>query len=313
MAHANDAPLVFVLVLVLCLAAVFASLTSQQMTSKLVALLGILTALSAVLRTIPGPAGFNAIFLLPILSGYCYGPAFGFMLGVLSLLVSALIGGGVGPWLPYQMLATGWVGLLSGFLPELKGHRRLEPVMLAVWGGVLGLIFGAIMNIWFWPFLAGGASGFDQTEGGVWQPGMSVLATVRSYLTFYVVTSLWWDAWRAAGQCPAAALLRRADPARDAPVPQPLPVRHRPGGHRDAPSAGSCRGAAAERLRRENAWAAAAYEHNYTQLDLPELAVQEGDAAPVAIPLAAELTGDGPAAVDVYCADNHASARTDCC
>jgi len=48
------------------------------------------------------------------------------------------------------------------------------------------------------------------------------------------------------------------------------------------------------------------YEHNYTQLDLPELAIQEADAAPVAIPLAAELTGDGPAAVDVYCADNHA-------
>ena len=199
MAHANDAPLVFVLVLVLCLAAVFASLTSQQMTSKMVAVLGILTALSAVLRTMPGPAGFNAIFLLPILSGYCYGPTFGFLLGVLSLLVSALIGGGVGPWLPYQMFATGWVGLLSGLLPELKRHRRLEPVMLAVWGGVLGLIFGAIMNIWFWPFLAGGASGFDQTEGGVWQPGMSMLATLRSYLTFYVVTSLWWDAWRAVG------------------------------------------------------------------------------------------------------------------
>jgi energy-coupling factor transport system substrate-specific component len=198
MAHTNDAPLVFVVLLVLCLATVFASLTSQQMTSKLVALLGILTALSAVLRTIPGPAGFNAIFLLPILSGYCYGPTFGFMLGVLSLLVSALIGGGVGPWLPYQMLATGWVGLLSGFLPELK-HRRLEPVMLAIWGALVGLIFGAIMNIWFWPFLAGGATGFAQAESGVWQPGMSVWATVRAYATFYIVTSLWWDAWRAAG------------------------------------------------------------------------------------------------------------------
>ncbi len=68
----------------LCLAAVFASLTSQQMTSKLVALLGILTALSAVLRTIPGPAGFNANSLLPILSGYCYGPAFGFMRAVVA-------------------------------------------------------------------------------------------------------------------------------------------------------------------------------------------------------------------------------------
>jgi len=201
MAHANDAPLVFVVLLVLCLATVFASLTSQQMTSKLVALLGILTALSAVLRTIPGPAGFNAIFLLPILSGYCYGPTFGFMLGVLSLLVSALIGGGVGPWLPYQMLATGWVGLLSGFLPEWKLHRRLEPIMLAIWGALVGLIFGAIMNIWFWPFLAGGATGFDHAGdlGGVWQPGMSVWATVRAYATFYAITSLWWDAWRAAG------------------------------------------------------------------------------------------------------------------
>jgi energy-coupling factor transport system substrate-specific component len=199
LAHTSDAPLVFVVLLVLCLAAVIASLTSQQMTSKLVALLGILTALSAVLRTIPGPAGFNAIFLLPILSGYCYGPAFGFMLGVLSLLVSALIGGGVGPWLPYQMLATGWVGMLSGFLPELRQHRRLESIMLAAWGAVVGLIFGAIMNIWFWPFLAGGGTGFDQTQGGVWQPGMNVLAALRAYLTFYVVTSLWWDAWRAAG------------------------------------------------------------------------------------------------------------------
>jgi len=28
---------------------------------------------------------------------------------------------------------------------------------------------------------------------------MGVLATLRAYLTFYVVTSLWWDAWRAAG------------------------------------------------------------------------------------------------------------------
>lgn len=198
MAHASDAPLVFVVLLILCLATIFASLTSRQMTSKLVALLGILTALSAVLRTIPGPAGFNAIFLLPILAGYCYGPTFGFMLGVLSLLVSALIGGGVGPWLPYQMLATGWVGLLSGCLPELK-YRRLEAIALAAWGALVGLIFGAIMNIWFWPFLAGGAVGFEQTPNGVWQPGMGVIATLRAYATFYAVTSLWWDAWRAAG------------------------------------------------------------------------------------------------------------------
>jgi energy-coupling factor transport system substrate-specific component len=201
MAHANDAPLLTVVLLGLSLVAVFTSMTGQQMTSKLVAVLGVLTAANAVLRAVPGPAGFNAIFVLPILTGYCYGPTFGFLLGVLSLLVSALIGGGVGPWLPYQMFATGWMGLLSGWLPQLPGHRRWEPVMLAVWGGVLGLIFGAIMNIWFWPFLAGGAAGpaLSDPQNTTWQPGMAIWTTLRNYLVFYVATSLWWDIARAAG------------------------------------------------------------------------------------------------------------------
>jgi len=202
MAHASDAPLLFILLLVLCLGAVFASLTGGQMTSKMVAVLGILTALSAVLRAIPGPAGFNAIFLLPILAGYCFGPTFGFLLGALSLLVSALIGGGVGPWLPYQMFSTGWVGMLSGWLPEFPGHRRWEPVMLAGWGFAVGLIFGAIMNIWFWPFLAGGA----QTGQG-WQPGLSIWPTLRNYLAFYIATSLWWDMGRSVGNALLLLLL----------------------------------------------------------------------------------------------------------
>ena len=202
MAHASDAPLLFVLLLVLCLGAVFASLTGGQMTSKMVAVLGILTALSAVLRAVPGPAGFNAIFLLPILAGYCFGPTFGFLLGALSLLVSALIGGGVGPWLPYQMFSTGWVGMLSGWLPEFPRHRRWEPVMLAVWGFTVGLLFGAIMNIWFWPFLAGGAQ-----QGQGWQPGMSIWPTVRNYLAFYIATSLWWDMARAIGNALLLLLL----------------------------------------------------------------------------------------------------------
>ena len=196
-AHSNDAPLLTVVLLGLCLSVVFANLAGRQMTSKLVAVLGILTAVNAVLRTVPGPAGFNAIFVLPILAGYAYGPTFGFLLGALSLLVSAFIGGGVGPWLPYQMFATGWIGLLSGFLPKFPSHRRWESVMLAVFGGVLGLIFGAIMNIWFWPFMQGGAGA--TAEGGVFEAGMSLWETLRTYAVFYAVTSLWWDVARAAG------------------------------------------------------------------------------------------------------------------
>lgn len=211
-AHANDAPLLTVLLLGLCLTVVFTNLTGRQLTSKLVAVLGVLTAMNAVLRAVPGPAGFNAIFVLPILAGYAYGPTFGFLLGALSLLVSALIGGGIGPWLPYQMFATGWMGLLSGLLPKLPAHRRWEPALLAVWGAVLGLIFGAIMNIWFWPFLSGGASGpaLPQSENAIWQPGMAIWQTLRNYAVFYVATSLWWDAARAFGNALLILLFGRA-------------------------------------------------------------------------------------------------------
>ena len=35
-----------------------------------------------------------------------FGPALGFLLGSTALLTSALLTGGVGPWLPFQMLAA---------------------------------------------------------------------------------------------------------------------------------------------------------------------------------------------------------------
>jgi DNA modification methylase len=47
-----------------------------------------------------------------------------------------------------------------------------------------------------------------------------------------------------------------------------------------------------------------AYEHNYTQLNLPELLSVEVDPAPVSIPLPPELSGAEPPAVDLYCAEN---------
>ena len=168
--------------------------TATPASAKRIAVLGILTASAAVLRSLQF-VGFNAIFFLPILGGYVFGPRFGFMLGSLSLFVSALLGG-IGPWLPFQMFATGWVGMLSGLLPAARLQRaaRLEPVLLAVWGLVLGLGFGAVMNLWFWPFVvAPGQSAL------YWQPGISLGETLRRYIAFYALTSLSHDVWRAGG------------------------------------------------------------------------------------------------------------------
>lgn len=211
-AHAQDAPLLMVGLVVICLGSVLATLGSGEMNSKTVAMLGVLTAVNAVLRAIPGPAGFSAVFVLPILAGYVFGSNFGFLLGAISIMVSALIGAGVGPWLPYQMFVTGWVGLFSGQLPHFVKWRKLEIPTLFIWAIMWGFIFGVLMNIWFWPYV------FQAQQAEMyWRPGLALIETLKRYAVFYLVTSVWWDLARALGNAlliglfgiPILRLLRR--------------------------------------------------------------------------------------------------------
>ena len=217
-AHSQDAPLITVGLVALCLGAVLATLgndgagqgafapdeASGGMNARMVAILGVLTAVNAVLRAVPGPAGFAAVFMLPVLCGYAYGSTFGFLLGALSILVSALIGAGVGPWLPFQMFVTGWVGLTSGWLPRLRRWPRAEVAMLGSWGLIWGFAFGALLNLWFWPYV------FQAQQAEMyWQPGVGLAEGLRRYAAFYVVTSLWWDVGRAAGNAGLTWLLGR--------------------------------------------------------------------------------------------------------
>src|ERR687884_1160345 len=125
--HAADAPLVFLLVTGLSLLSIVADLETRAIDSKTVALLGVMVAMNSLLRPLQGPGGFSAFLILPILCGYVFGGLFGFLLGALSVAVSAIFTGGVGPWMPFQMLAVGWVGLASSALPSR--------IMSTMWGG----------------------------------------------------------------------------------------------------------------------------------------------------------------------------------
>jgi len=209
-AHAADAPIVLAGIVLLCFAVLLVEVQTQVVSTKAIALLGVLVALNSVLRfaevAIPGPGGFSPIFLLIIAGGYIFGARIGFLLGALTIVVSALVTGGVGPWMPYQMLAAGWVGmaaplcrpvvraaaaLLLPLFPRLS-PAAVETAVLAIYGAVWGILFGVVMNIWFWPYAAGPAA-------MSWQPGEGAWAAIRSYALFYVVTSLVWDLLRAAG------------------------------------------------------------------------------------------------------------------
>ena len=51
-----------------------------------------------------------------ILAGAAFGPRFGLLLGLSAMAVSAVVTGGIGPWLPFQMLALAWMGAGAGFV-----------------------------------------------------------------------------------------------------------------------------------------------------------------------------------------------------
>ena len=130
LAHGTDAPLVFALVLPLLLAVVLAEMSEGGMDVKAVAMLGVLAAIGAALRPLgAGTAGLETVFFLLVLGGRVFGAGFGFVLGATTLFASALVTGGVGPWLPFQMLGAAWVGWGAGMLPPLRG--RAEVLMLA--------------------------------------------------------------------------------------------------------------------------------------------------------------------------------------
>lgn len=204
----SSAPLLLTVLLGLCFLALLFEVQGTMLGAKSVALLGILVAINSTLRfaevAIPGPGGFTPVFMLIILVGYVYGGTFGFLMGTMTMFVSALITGGVGPWLPYQMFTAGWVGLSTALLPPLVRRlniqgRVAEVIVLAVFGALWGFAYGAIMNLSFWPFSAGAAEQY-------WTPGITPLETLRRYFNFYLLTSFVWDIFGALGNVVLIAL-----------------------------------------------------------------------------------------------------------
>jgi energy-coupling factor transport system substrate-specific component len=220
-AHANDAPMLFAIVVPMLLIVVLAQVNDGGMDAKSIAMLGVLAAVIAALRPLGGgTAGLEPIWVVLILGGRALGPGFGFCLGAISLFASALMTGGVGPWLPFQMLAAAWVGLGAGLLPRATGRREL--LLLSGYGALACIAYGFLMNLWFWPFTAG------LPEQLAFTAGDPMADNLLAWLRFCLVTSLGYDIPRAtltvililvAGR-PVLSALRRMSrvAAFDAPV-----------------------------------------------------------------------------------------------
>jgi energy-coupling factor transport system substrate-specific component len=195
-------PFVFLVLLPVVVLVVAVELSEGGMDAKALAMLGVLTAINAAMRSLgAGIAGVELVFFLLILAGRVYGAGFGFVLGCTSLFASALLTSGVGPWLPYQMLCSAWVGLFAGLLPRTVRGRPLrgrpEIVVLVVYGILCAYGFGLLMNLSSWPYVLGVA--VPGHEGGLaFVPGAPMVENLHRFLVYTVLTSTGgWDTGRA--------------------------------------------------------------------------------------------------------------------
>jgi energy-coupling factor transport system substrate-specific component len=190
--HDADAPWLFAALLPLLILVLLAELSGGGIDAKAVALLGVLSAVGAALRPLGASVtGFQPMFLVIVLGGRVLGPGFGFVLGSVTMFSSALLTGGVGPWLPFQMLGAAWMGFFAGLLPRVSGRR--EVWLLAGYAGLSGVVYGFLLNLWFWPFQTGLSSSLS------FHAGQPVGDNLVRFLGFSLATSLGWDLVRGIG------------------------------------------------------------------------------------------------------------------
>ena len=174
-------------------------LTAGQMNVKTLAFLGVLSATGAALRAIgAGAVGLEPIWFLIIIGGRALGRKFGFLLGLITMLSSALLTGGVGPWLAFQMMCAAWIGWGAGALPritQLPEVRRFkqffEIALLTTYGAFTALLFGLLMDLQLWPWIASPSSTI------AYMPGGDVIENVQRFMVFHLATALAWDIPRA--------------------------------------------------------------------------------------------------------------------
>lgn len=185
--HGVQPPFVFFALIPLMLVVLLVELSQGGIDTRTVAILGVLSAVEGILRGLSaGVGGVELVFFLLVLGGRVFGAGFGFVLGCTSLLVSALVTAGVGPWLPYQMLGAAWVGLGAGLLPRARG--RAEIALLVAYGVIASYVYGLLLNLQGWPLLTG-VSVPGHTGNLSYDPAAGFAGNLVTFLRYTLITS----------------------------------------------------------------------------------------------------------------------------
>lgn len=112
---------------------------------KRLILIAVMVALSVAGRMLFAPLQhFKPVTALVIITAMFFGSEAGFLTGALSAVLSNFYFG-QGPWTPFQMFSWGMIGFFSGLLAPLLRRSRIA---LCIWGGIGGMLYSFLMDIW---------------------------------------------------------------------------------------------------------------------------------------------------------------------
>lgn len=123
----------------------FYSFEYKENTSKEIAVLAVIIAISVAGRFVfAWLPGFKPVTAITVIAAIWLGKESGFTIGCLTALVSNFYFG-QGPWTPFQMFAWGMLGFLAGLLSKpLKKSR----ILLLIYGVFAGIAYSFTMDVW---------------------------------------------------------------------------------------------------------------------------------------------------------------------
>jgi energy-coupling factor transport system substrate-specific component len=137
-----------------------------------------------------GAVGIEPMWFVLILAARVFGASFGFLLGTISMFLSAILTGGLGPWVAYQSFAAGWIGLGVAIIPK-KVKGKMEIAALACYGIIAAEFFGIVMDLQFWPWTLGADTQLSYRAGAPLGENFS------HFISYHFLSSMAWDIPRA--------------------------------------------------------------------------------------------------------------------
>ena len=132
-----------ILLIVGVIYSIFKMFENSKPTTESIVLLAILIATASIGRLILiSIPSVNLQSFIVIMVGIVFGKKEGFIVGSLSALVTAMILG-IGPWVVFQMIGLGLMGLTAGLIAE-----KLDNIVFRVaFGLAWGLLYGWIADL----------------------------------------------------------------------------------------------------------------------------------------------------------------------